>query len=313
MAAVLARTPLEVRPRKMPVALDKYDSVSDTLPPPMSPTVKVTPDQDIAAQDQPAKSFYAQNLQMHPLNLAEDTDKKKNFSLDVTSAEADTAKEDIHKSDSNEYLSPSPVFRFANYDSQSFDMLTPDDLANNSFLMGLSNINYDIEFSDASADNSVNDDVSPEKVQRSPIRRDPFSPVDNGTFLIAQEPLVPTNVQTRESSACNNNCESVKESEKLKELLIDKVQTDSPMELPSPIKPVSSEYSGFSRQGWQIPSIPCNTGDYGTHGGTQGTTQAAEVDTVDGTVEPKSETTQPVEDTAVKILGNVLETFDKLF
>lgn len=347
--------------------MDKYDSIPETLPPPISPTIKVevTPT-DLPTEISPKteteaelpKNYYVQNLQLQPLNLGDESDKKKKFTLDVNNEPT----EDMKKSDSNEFLSPSPVFQFGNFENQSFDMLTtPDD----SFLMGLSNINYDIEFSDISGENSINEEPSPEKSQKSCIPKDPFSPVDNNTFLITQEPLKPLNIKP---STSNNNSQilnkkvlpltpsenqSADPTVSNNNSLIDNVETGTPENLPSPIKPVSSEYKGFSTQGWQIPSIPCHTGDYsslniadsqstnaeqadedtqdsnGSKSLVQGATVAQStngVQAMDVTQDPngQADNVQNAEskpkkeainndDGAIRVLGGVLETFDKLF
>lgn len=267
----------------MPVALDKDDSISDSLPPPISPTILVTPT-ELEGEN---KNFYTQNLQLQPLNLGDESDKKKELTLEVT-------EESVKKSDSTEFLSPSPVFRFDSFDSKSLDMLvTPDELANNSFLLGLSNVNYDIEFSDISGDNSIADDVSPEK----PVQKDPFSPVENIPNLITQPPLIP-NVLEEPSTSKSPQPDEMSTS------IIDETATTE--NLPSPIKPCNSEYSGFSTQGWQIPSIPCNTGDYNK---AYSSPSKSNTTPQNGVVENKTNN----DDTGVRILGGVLETLDKIF
>uniref|UniRef100_A0A6M2DH06 Putative vacuolar assembly/sorting protein vps9 n=1 Tax=Xenopsylla cheopis TaxID=163159 RepID=A0A6M2DH06_XENCH len=61
----------------------------------------------------------------------------------------------LKASASSEYLSPSPVFGFKSYDTQSLDELgTPDEMSN-----FLQNINYDIDLSDYSNDNSATEDL----------------------------------------------------------------------------------------------------------------------------------------------------------
>lgn len=300
--AVLERTPMDLRPRKTPVSLDKDDSICDTLPPPISPTIRVevTPTTEAVEFDKEDEqllksetNFYTQNLLTQTLTLGDESEKKKMLTLDVTPEEE---KQDIKKSESNEFLSPSPVFRFSTFDSQSFDMVaTPDEIANSSFL-GLSNVNYDIEFSDLSADNSIIDDRSPEKLPKSPTQKDPFSPINNDSCIITQPPLVPASAAVDEMSTS----------------LIDVVETGTPENLPSPIKPLNSEYSGFSTQGWQIPSIPCHTGDYSSLNAALPSPSTSEAVSVQNGVDsPKNKINN--EDGAVRILGGVLETLDKLF
>ncbi|XP_031349677.1 rab5 GDP/GTP exchange factor-like isoform X3 [Photinus pyralis] len=43
--------------------------------------------------------------------------------------------------------------------------------------------------------------------------------------------------------------------------ILDKDEIETLAHLPVPLMPTTSKYSGFSKQGSQIPSIPCNTGD----------------------------------------------------
>ena len=154
---------------------------------------------------------------------------------------------------SHDFLSPSPSFGF----SQSLDELTtPDDIyaaqESLSFVQGLTSVNYDIDLSDLSADNSYAEDT----------------PVSLPLEAKPEEEGMPSLLDT----------------------------TESPTEvlLPSPIKPVcSGEYQGFAAQGWQIPSIPCETGD-------------------------KKETSQVsgkknMDDILVSALSGFMATFDNLF
>ncbi|XP_044271052.1 rab5 GDP/GTP exchange factor isoform X1 [Tribolium madens] len=106
----------------------------------------------------------------------------------------------------------------------------------------LSKINYDIDFSDLSGENSLNE-LTPEKRKSPSFTPDPFSPVGS-TCTITQAPLIPT---------------------KPDDFVLPFVETDDGTNLPSPIKPMTAQYSGFSKQGWQIPSIPCITGDLGAN------------------------------------------------
>lgn len=259
--------------------------------------------------------------------MGDEKEKKKNLTLDVGETGA------MKKSDSSELLSPSPVFKFDSFDNTSFDMLTTPD---ESFLMGLSNINYDIEFSDVSGENSINEDPSPVK-KNFPLR-DPFSPVDNNTFLITQEPLKPLNVN--KPSTSNNNSELLENivDPSNNNSLIDNIGAETPENLPSPIKP---EYTGFSRQGWQIPSIPCHTGDYSSLNAIDSQVNDVSVNSdkdsshqnlneqscdnaqanLDETETENAQCTDSKpnnevvnnDDGAVRLLGGVLETLDKLF
>jgi hypothetical protein len=126
-------------------------------------------------------------------------------------------------------LSLSSPFGF----SPSLDALTiPDDIfgaqESLSFVQGLTSVNYDIDLSDLSTDNSYAEDI----------------PTAEGHKSSAVLPL------------------EVEPAEDLTPSLLDTTESPTGELLPSPIKPLCTvEYQGFAAQGWQIPSIPCDTGD----------------------------------------------------
>jgi hypothetical protein len=128
----------------------------------------------------------------------------------------------------HDYLSLSSPFGF----SHSLDELSiSDDIfgaqESLSFVQGLTSVNYDIDLSDLSADNSCAEDVPAEGSKSSVVL-----PLD------------------------------VKPAEDLTPSLLDTTESPTGDLLPSPIKPLCTvEYQGFAAQGWQIPSIPCETGD----------------------------------------------------
>ncbi|RVE54944.1 hypothetical protein evm_000311 [Chilo suppressalis] len=75
----------------------------------------------------------------------------------------------LKQTSSLELLTPSPL-GFTPFDSRSIDeLMTPDEFGSDSLAPGLSNINYDIDLSDFSGDNSVAEDPPKEA-------KDPFSP-----------------------------------------------------------------------------------------------------------------------------------------
>lgn len=77
---------------------------------------------------------------------------------------------------SGDFLSPSPIFGLDSFDTQSLDELnTPDDYGAEQFAHGLTNVNYDIDLSDLSAENSAAEDI-PLSVETRPKSQDPFSP-----------------------------------------------------------------------------------------------------------------------------------------
>lgn len=233
---MLARTPLIIKPRKTPIDLDRQDSVNENLPPPIVPTI-------VAASNEPKPestvfpNYYQQNLQLHPFGIT--TEKQKEvMQLDVTPCVSDKPSGELTTQNRN------------------WDILTPDDAQIN--FLGLSNVNYDIDFSDLSADNSVADELTPEKHKSLTCTPDPFSPV--GSFCnITQTPLIPSSAAM---PAIRNNTEfDLLSLDNEPETILDK-QEAAAASLPSPLQPTTSQYSGFSKQGFQIPSIPCHTGDY---------------------------------------------------
>lgn len=85
---------------------------------------------------------------------------------------------DLKQTSSLELLTPSPS-GFTPFDSRSIDeLMTPDDFGSEHLAPGLSNINYDIDLSDFSGDNSIADDIPKEKDPFSPegIKKDLFDP-----------------------------------------------------------------------------------------------------------------------------------------
>lgn len=79
---------------------------------------------------------------------------------------------DLKQTSSLELLTPSPL-GFTPFDSRSIDeLMTPDEFGSDQLAPGLSNINYDIDLSDLSGDNSIAEDAP----SKSPKPKDPFSP-----------------------------------------------------------------------------------------------------------------------------------------
>lgn len=199
VSAVLARTPLTIRPRKTPTDIDSENPTCESLPPPIVPQI-VAPQLGL------------------DLDSVKKTDLMKDTQLDITTASVP-----------RDSLSLSPSFGF----SHSLDELTtPDNMfatqESLSFVQGLTSVSYDIDLSDLSADNSFAEDV----------------PAADGCKSSIVFPL------------------EAKCVEDLTPSLLDTTESPTGVQLPSPIKPVyTGEYQGFAAQGWQIHSIPCETGD----------------------------------------------------
>lgn len=142
-------------------------------------------------------------------------------------------------------------------------------------------MNYDIDFSDLSADNSMAEALTPEK-RCSPtpsFTPDPFSPVGS-SCTITQQPLIPSSVPlqiTTEPKKPKDDfvlpfLEDLPKDQN-EETLLDKTESTPTINLPPPLNPTKTEYLGFSKQGSKIPSIPCNTGDFHSLGAEPGTSR----------------------------------------
>lgn len=210
VSKVIEATPLIIKSRKTPIDLDRQDSVNDKLPPPIAPVILKQPDkkQEDTGSSEDTCGHYMQNLQLQPVAPLLEEDTKSKLKLHFTPPTEDTDNASTDHPNSN---------------SESCKDLTPDDALNS-----ISRVNYDIDFSDMSGENSVADDLSPENMKEAG----------------KENPLIPPSVPLV------LNDETIMDENEL-----------PPEELPSPIKPTCSKYLGFSTQGCQIPSIPCNTGD----------------------------------------------------
>lgn len=185
-----------------------------------------------------------------------------------------------------DYLSLSSPFVF----SRSLDELTtPDDIfgaqESLSFVQGLTSVNYDIDLSDLSADNSYAEDV-------------PAADGHKSSAVLSLE---------------------VKPAEDLMPSLLDNTESPTGDLLPSPIKPLcTGEYQGFAAQGWQIPSIPCETGD--TQSLNSDTCENVDSATSKVSVAGKTVDTaasghsvNKMEETLVRALSELMTTFDTIF
>lgn len=296
--------PLIIKPRKVPISLDNIDSTTPDLPSPIEPTVVNKPALGIeklaeipitveTVPDDPKfseckqLSYYAKNLQIQPLNLT--NDKKNKLQLDI--------KEPCIPNVSKELPSPRDV---------RAEIQTPEDTD----LLGLSSINYDIDFSDLSTENSTTDEMTPEKRKSPVFTPDPFSPIGKpeGMSVDIQSPLLPVQsveapfvipfIESRSGTVCS----------------IERNDVITPANLPanSTSKLQSAQYSGFSKQGYQIPSIPCNTGDFSSLDVLQ--SSGASVASTSKEKESGENKKEEVSgEKAVKVLSDVLETFDNLF
>lgn len=180
-----------------------------------------------------------------------------------------TVSDPMKSSPSVDYLSVSPNYGpcSLSFDNQSFDETTPDEFAPINFLKGISNINYEFTFSDNSADNSISEDVGE---TQSRLSAEPMvntmKPSDSTASSLNLDEFDP--LRNAESSTSQMTTTTVSQPKRLNINLTDTKPTtlieseDSPNQvlLPSPLKPTSTDYKGFSNS--NIPTISCNTGDF---------------------------------------------------
>ncbi|CAG5011344.1 unnamed protein product [Parnassius apollo] len=195
---VLAKTPLEIKPRRELPQLGKFKNINTV------PLIDLeTPAEDTVPQEVPTphppliptnQMSQAENEQEVPvLNTTEVQSTDQHDILDFHVADKPSPsksphnlyeKWDLKQTNSMELLTPSPL-GFTPFDSRSIDELnTPDDFGAENIAPGLSNINYDIDLSDFSGDNSLAEDApkcepkdpfSPEGIKKDTF--DPFAPL----------------------------------------------------------------------------------------------------------------------------------------
>lgn len=215
------------------------------------------------------QGHYLQNLQLQTVDLIGDT--KSKMKLDLT-----------------------PCVKIAGA-MESLTSPTLDDTQNNS----ISKINYDIDFSDV----SITDELTPDMKRSSSFTPDPFSPLGSAC-TITQPPLIPSTaaIETIPKRPPKDEFVLPFLETATNETIIDKdeILIDT---LPTPLKPTASEYSGFSKQGYNIPNIPCNTGDYSSLN--------VMLEQASGSSSQIKKEDSKSDDRVVK--SGVLDTLDKLF
>lgn len=178
----------------------------------------------------------------------------------------------LSASNSTDLLSASPIFNYSPFDTHSLDELaTPDEFAPINFINGLTNINYDFDLSDYSADNSVAEDLDNLKnniampsfvaqAATTPTCATNETPCISTRDLDEFDPLL-GNTNDNLSSASNSTRPiNFQLGEIRPPSLMDGGDSPSEILLPSPLKPMMSDYRGFSS--CEIPTIACNTGDF---------------------------------------------------
>ncbi|XP_046680458.1 rab5 GDP/GTP exchange factor-like isoform X1 [Homalodisca vitripennis] len=158
----------------------------------------------------------------------------------------------------------------------------------------LNTINYDFDLSDFSADNSAADDIG--DFQPSGLHSVETASLQSLDFYTYHPTEPPSGTEPKHSFSVSAALRPVTSTDQTvaHTSLLDKSESpsDTGHALPSPLKPMpaSSEYQGFSTQGWQIQSIPCETG------------------VTPAPAPPKSKSNDKI----VKALGGLMDTFDNL-
>ncbi|XP_047988515.1 rab5 GDP/GTP exchange factor [Leguminivora glycinivorella] len=203
---VLTKTPLEIKPRRTLPKFGKFKTLNseplvdlDIPSPPQDVTEEAKTETEVAQDikddvdgteppkenvqpliltEQPTSSEPEPREKLNILGFEELNSPPKSPHLDQPW--------DLKQTSSMELLTPSPL-GFTPFDSRSIDeLMTPDEFGSEHLAPGLSNINYDIDLSDFSGDNSIAEDAPKEKDPFSPemkatfdpfAPRDPFSPV----------------------------------------------------------------------------------------------------------------------------------------
>lgn len=144
-------------------------------------------------------------------------------------------------------LFASPIFNYTTSFEDSQQQFneslnsTEDLLLTAEFRGGLTNINYDFDLSDHSADNSAADDLQE------------FDPLASGRSSMGFQPA--SNFAINSSSGIGGAAAAGAANVSL----LDDSPTNDNL-LPSPLKPLVTDYRGFSS--FEIPTISCNTGDF---------------------------------------------------
>ncbi|XP_053625913.1 rab5 GDP/GTP exchange factor isoform X2 [Plodia interpunctella] len=185
---VLAKTPLKIKPRTELPRIGKLKELS-TMPliDLEAPLAQESHDQSDGTQGDfqiqtpiiQGNSNYEQNVQPSKTDeVTKETHEEPKLSIlgfEVVEKPSPpkTPQHDhswgLKQTNSLEVLTPSPL-GFTPFDSRSIDeLMTPDEFGSDHIAPGLSNINYDIDLSDLSGDNSIAEDAPKES-------KDPFSP-----------------------------------------------------------------------------------------------------------------------------------------
>lgn len=166
----------------------------------------------------------------------------------------------MQSSASNDLLSSPQHFNYSPFDAQAFEDATPDEFTPINFLHGIRNINYDFNFSDNSAENSISEDMeNPSKAHNVWSKPDETQSVSNLSLDLDEfDPL--RNREMATGLAMSKQAKELDLTETKPTTLIESDDSPNQVLLPSPLKPTATDYKGFSK--FDIPTISCNTGDF---------------------------------------------------
>nr|XP_032513706.1 rab5 GDP/GTP exchange factor isoform X2 [Danaus plexippus plexippus] len=186
---VLAKTPLEIKPRReLPRLRILRNSTGPLIDLETSKTTVPGEDKQMIPQINipDTKPQEKVDLQFEALNSR--TENVLSFDMDKSPPKSPQNQPwESKQTGSFELLTPSPI-SFPLFDSRSIDermdeLMTPEEFGPDNLSLGLSNINYDIDLSDLSGDNSYAEDTpkepkdpfSPDGIKKEPLF-DPFAP-----------------------------------------------------------------------------------------------------------------------------------------
>nr|XP_018916827.1 PREDICTED: rab5 GDP/GTP exchange factor [Bemisia tabaci] len=222
--------PLVLKPTKVPTALDADDPKVQELPPPIIPFVVSGKETTLSGNDDSpfgTETIVKSSLLTKPLSPVSPSSNLPSTTADetLTNVHYDFDLSDISTSETDENLGGYQALK-APASHHSSDIHSIDTESMQSF-----DLNYSIDSATNTDRNSV-DSLSINESKR-PLLSSPVS-----------DEVVTTNPKSSVS-------------------LLDETQSPSEtgLALQSPLQPVPTvDYQGFSVQGWQIPSIPCETG-----------------------------------------------------
>lgn len=171
---VLKKTPLEIQPRRELPRIGKlrdiWSPLIDLEPQRLQTEAPAGPSQP-ELNPEPLETEEKRAIEVMPTVEVEEP-KLSILGFEVIEKESPCKSPqnwDMKQTNSMEPLTPSPL-GYTPFDSRSIDeLMTPDEFGNH-LAPGLSNINYDLDLSDLSGENSIAEDLKSEP-------KDPFSPV----------------------------------------------------------------------------------------------------------------------------------------